>query len=79
MERGDLDEIIACLPQERSHFRQTLAWARLDLDLPRGEALTETIMPTRRGVIGNPVARSPLLRKGGVHQRPRSGERQRRR
>ncbi len=24
----------------------------------------------------NPVARSPLLRKGGVHQRSRSGERQ---
>jgi hypothetical protein len=27
--------------------------------------------------LGNPVARSPLLRKGGVHQRSRSGERQR--
>jgi hypothetical protein len=25
--------------------------------------------------VGNPVARSPLLRKGGVHQRSRSGER----
>lgn len=24
----------------------------------------------------NPVARSPLLKKGGVHQRSRSGERQ---
>lgn len=24
----------------------------------------------------NPVARSPLLKKGGVHQRARSGERQ---
>ena len=24
----------------------------------------------------NPVARSPLLRKGGVHQRSRTGERQ---
>lgn len=30
-------------------------------------------MPTRY----NPIVRSPLLRKGGVHQRPRSGERQR--
>lgn len=29
-------------------------------------------MPTRH----NPVARSPLLRKGGVHVRSRSGERQ---
>ena len=27
--------------------------------------------------IGNPLARSPLLHKGGVHQRSRSGERQR--
>lgn len=36
-------------------------------------------MPTRRGNIGNPVARSPLLRKGGAHQRARSGERQRQR
>gem|GEM_PF-5744798 len=26
---------------------------------------------------GNPVARSPLLRKGGPHQRPISGERAR--
>jgi len=34
-------------------------------------------MPTRRRIIGNPVARSPLLRKGGAHQRTRSGERQR--
>jgi hypothetical protein len=33
-------------------------------------------MPTRRRIIGNPVARSPLLRKGGAHQRARSGERQ---
>lgn len=24
----------------------------------------------------NPVARSPLLKKGGIHQRARSGERQ---
>ena len=29
-------------------------------------------MPTRR----NPVARAPILRKGGVHQRTRSGQRQ---
>ena len=29
-------------------------------------------MPTPR----NPVARAPILRKGGVHQRARSGERQ---
>ena len=29
-------------------------------------------MPTRR----NPVAHTPILRKGGVHQRARSGERQ---
>lgn len=36
-------------------------------------------MPTRRGIIGNPVAKSPLLRKGGAHQRTRSGERQRQR
>jgi hypothetical protein len=33
-------------------------------------------MPTRRRILGNPVARSPLLRKGGAHQRTRSGERQ---
>ncbi|MCB1877782.1 MAG: hypothetical protein KDH88_17550 [Chromatiales bacterium] len=26
--------------------------------------------------IRNPVARSPLLRKGGTHERSRSGERQ---
>jgi hypothetical protein len=33
---------------------------------------------TRRPrVIGNPVARSPLLRKGGVHERSASGKRQR--
>ena len=25
---------------------------------------------------GNPIARNPLLRKGGAHQRGRSGERQ---
>jgi hypothetical protein len=36
-------------------------------------------MPTRRRILGNPVARSPLLRKGGAHQRTRSGERQRQR
>jgi hypothetical protein len=28
---------------ERSYFRQTLAWARLDLDLDRGEALIEEV------------------------------------
>jgi len=33
-------------------------------------------MPTRHQNIRNTVARSPLLRKGGVHQRLRSGERQ---
>ena len=33
-------------------------------------------MPTRRRTMGNPVARSPLTRKGGAHQRPRSGQRQ---
>ncbi len=33
-------------------------------------------MSTRAQINGNPVARSPLLRKGGVHQRGRSGERQ---
>jgi len=32
-------------------------------------------MPRQR----NPVARSPLLKKGGVHQRARSGERQQQR
>ncbi|MCG6863140.1 MAG: hypothetical protein LJE70_17980 [Chromatiaceae bacterium] len=36
-------------------------------------------MPTQRRITGNPVARSPLLRKGGAHQRARSGERQRQR
>jgi len=36
----------------------------------------EKIMATRPRTIGNPVARSPLLRKGGPHQRSRSGERQ---
>ncbi len=33
-------------------------------------------MPHHLPHIRNSVARSPLLRKGGVHQRPRSGERQ---
>ena len=33
-------------------------------------------MPERRRQPRNPVANSPLLRKGGVHQRPRSGQRQ---
>lgn len=33
-------------------------------------------MATRAQINGNPVARSPLLRKGGAHQRERSGERQ---
>jgi len=32
-------------------------------------------MPERTITRRNPVAASPLLRKGGVHQRPRSGER----
>jgi len=32
-------------------------------------------MPTRRMTIGNPAARSPLMRKGGAHRRSRSGER----
>ena len=34
--------------------------------------MPEPRSPRRR----NPVARSPLLRKGGPHQRSRSGERQ---
>lgn len=33
-------------------------------------------MPENRRRFRNPVARSPLLRKGGPHQRSRSGERQ---
>jgi hypothetical protein len=32
-------------------------------------------MPENRRRFRNPVARSPLLRKGGPHQRSRSGER----
>ena len=32
-------------------------------------------MATRPRTIGNPVARSPLMRKGGPHRRGRSGER----
>lgn len=32
-------------------------------------------MPENRRRFRNPVARSPLLRKGGPHQRGRSGER----
>ena len=34
-------------------------------------------MPERRHRLRNPVAASPLLKKGGVHQRLRSRERQR--
>ncbi len=34
-------------------------------------------MSTQHQSIRNTVARSPLLRKGGAHQRVRSGERQR--
>jgi len=33
-------------------------------------------MPERRRTPRNPVAASPLLRKGGVHERSRSGQRQ---
>lgn len=36
-------------------------------------------MPNNRRRIRNPVARSPLLRKGGPHQTSRSGERQQQR
>ena len=36
-------------------------------------------MPERRRALRNPVATSPLMRKGGVHRRPRSGQRQRER
>lgn len=36
-------------------------------------------MPIRHQTIRNTVARSPLLRKGGVHQKARSAERQRQR
>ena len=36
-------------------------------------------MPENRRRFRNPVARSPLLRKGGPHQISRSGERQSRR
>lgn len=32
-------------------------------------------MPEHRRRVRNPVARSPLLRKGGPHQRSRSSER----
>lgn len=33
-------------------------------------------MALRPRTIGNPLARSPLMRKGGVHRKARSGQRQ---
>lgn len=34
-------------------------------------------MPSKKPPIRNPIARSPLLRKGGVHIRSKSGQRMR--
>lgn len=63
MERKDLDEIIACLPQERSHYRyfkdyyalQLLSWAAGD-----GIALEKLKQSTFSPLLQKPVAK-PLL------------------
>lgn len=64
-------------PEERPYFRETLAWARLDVDLEHGEALIEEVQndPWQVGAATLPVhptAAAILLhgdRKRAAHAR----------
>jgi len=77
MERKDVDEIIACLPQDRSLFRyfkdyyvlQLLGWAAGD-----GIALERLKRSAFGPLLHKPAARPPMLIGRGTRRRRRLGK-----